>query len=69
VRFTTSEETGNPNSDFIGRCADRSFIAIEKGAEVLTKFLCDNVLAKLLLNALLIILCHFDDTIDRSVNV
>ena len=69
VRFTASKEARDPNADFISRIAQRLFIVIQKGVEMLAKLAGNNILLELLFNDLFIVLCNFDNTVNIAVNV
>ena len=69
VRFTASKETRDPHTDFVGRLLQRALIVIQKSIEMPAQFLCDNVFRQFLYHSALIVLCHFNDTVDVTVDV
>ena len=69
MRFTASEEAGDPDTDFISRRIDRFYIVVKESRKVTTQFLCNDIFAKFLFQTLLVILRHFDNAVDIPVNV
>ncbi|MPM10716.1 hypothetical protein SDC9_57050 [bioreactor metagenome] len=67
MRFTTSEEAGNPHSHFVGVSKYAFFIAREKVCKMLLQFSRDNIFLKLLFDIGFIILSNLNDTLNISV--
>jgi hypothetical protein len=67
--FTASEETRNPNSNFIGWMVNGFRVIIKESIKVAAKFLSYDVLAKFLYKALLVILRHLDNAVNITVYV
>ena len=69
VRFTTAEETRNPDADIrrgLGKCPS---IRLQEGAEMLAQLVRDDVLVHLLADDLIVLLVDFDDTVDGTVDI
>ena len=69
VRFTASEEAGNPYTDFICRNRQGFLIVGEECIEMFTQFTSNDVFTKFLLNTSLIILRNFDNTVNVTVYI
>ena len=69
MRFTTSEEAGNPNTDLVGGVVDCFCIVIEEGTEMSAQLSRDYVFTKFLLEAAFIVLRNLDNTVNVSVYV
>ena len=69
VRFTTSEEAGNPYAHIIGRHIKRITVIVEEGNEMFFQFSGDDILSQFLLDNLVIRLVNLNDTTDSTVNV
>ena len=67
--FTASKETRDPDPDFIRRLVDGFRVVAKEGIEVTAEFLGDDVLAKFLNEAQLVVLRHLDNTVDITVDV
>ena len=69
VRFTTSEEAGNPNADVGGGLVERLDVIVEECDEVLLQLSGDNILIQLLHEHAAFILIDLDDAVDFTVDV
>ena len=68
MRFTTSKETGDPDTHLVGPASQPPFIGIEEPIHIFVQFFRYNVLIQFLIDVLLIFLSYLDDTIDLTVN-
>ena len=69
VGFTASKEARDPNTDLISRNAQRLLIVIKKRIKMLTQLAGNDVLPQFLLNACLISLGNFNNTVNITVNI
>ena len=69
MRFTTPEEAGDPDTDFVSRIVDRMLIVVEKSGKMAAQLSCDDIFFKLLLDAALVLLGNFDDAVNWTVNL
>ena len=69
VRFTTSKETGNPNSDICGTFSEGLTIIIKEGNEMLLQISGNDILVQFLNKNICGILVYFDDAIDFTINI
>ena len=69
VRFTTSKEARDPDSNISSRGIKGIAVIIEKGREMFSQFFCYNVLFYFLFDNIVCILIDLDYAIDLTVNV
>ena len=69
VRFTTSKETGNPNSDICSAFTEGLSIIIKEGNEMLLQISGNNILVQFLNKNICGILVYFNDAIDFTINI
>ena len=69
VRFTTSKETGNPNSDICGAFSEGLTIIIKEGNKMLLQISGNDILVQFLNKNICGILVYFNDAIDFTINI
>ena len=69
MRFTTSKETGNPDSHLICIAVDSFFIAVKEITEMFQQFFGNNILIQFLIYIFFIGLADFDHAFDVAVNL
>ena len=69
VRFTTSKEARDPDSNISRRGIKGVAVVIEKGREVFSQFFCNNVLFYFLFDNIVCVLIDLDNAIDLTVDV
>ena len=68
VRFTTAEETGDPDTGFGGLSHDALFVVVEEFAEVLGQLAGDNIFFQFLLGVAVLTFADNDNALDVTVN-
>ena len=68
VRFTASEETRDPYADLVCRLINGVFIVSQERIEMPPQFAGNDILLQLLLDAALVILCDFNNTVYGTVD-
>ena len=68
MRFTTSKETGDPDTHLVCPASQTPLVRIEEPIHIFVQFFRHNVLIQLLIDIFLILLSYLDDTIDLTVN-
>ena len=68
MRFTASEETRDPYADLVCRLINGVFIVSQERIEMPPQFAGNDILLQLLLDAALVILCDFNNTVYGTVD-
>ena len=69
MRFTTSEEAGDPNADIGGLLVEGFVVVVEEGDEMLFQLSGDDILVQFLYEHAAFILINLDDTIYLSIYI
>ena len=69
MRFTTSKETRNPHTDFVGRIVQGLLIVIKERVEMFSQFSGNDIFTQFLLDALFIILGNFDNAVYVTIDI
>ena len=69
MRFTTSKETGDPNTNISCRDVEGIAVIVEERCKMLSQLFGDNIFPDFLLDNFKFILIDLDNTVDSTIDV